>query len=590
VHPDSARRARIRRLRGAIVVATALALVTGCGSIPVDGPVRTAEDVRGDEEQRDPYVTVHVKPPAGGETPDQIVGGFLEASGVVMPEYAVARAYLAPAARKAWNPSARTTVYDQSGIETAEAPSGALQLTAPAIGSVDDEGVFTPARPGENIRVVFRLTKIEKQWRIADPPAGIYMSLQDFEREYRRVHLYFPDPTDQVLVPDAVFLPIGSGLVTALARSLLRGPTRWLAPAVKNAFPPRTELATSQVRVESGVAEVRLTAVGAPVDSTQSERLIAQLTWTLTQVPEVTSVRVFAGERPLNVLSHTQPYTRTQWQNFVPADMSQPPQDGYFVQDQRVFTPIAEGARFLFGRFGDGTIKVFEVAASPPDAAQLSVVTADGAELWMARTASPGRESLRLRGRQLHSPSFDQFGNLWVVDGRSTSPVVRVLRPAGGPAIVVDTPELRDRSVQRLRVADDGVRVALITHRRNGPAELLVGRVERSGGRLSLGAFRVVEQRLIEPHDVAWDQADRPDRAERLVVIAQEPRTQRQPYFVSLDGYEIQPGEPLAGIESISAAPRRPLVAATEGQKIWELGPGGSWVQVEDGVRPVYPG
>jgi len=557
-----------------------LACLTGCATIPVDGPVEAAGDVGTGEQQPDPYVRVFARPPAGGETPTQIVNGFLEATGSVEPGYAVARSYLAPTVSGSWDPGARITVYDHPGATVTEEGGGTQLLSAPAVGSVDYQGVFTPAGPSEEVRARFRLAKVKGQWRIADPPTGIYISAQDFAREYRRVYLYYPAPEGQVLVSDPVFLPVRSGLATALVRSLLRGPTRWLAPAVRTAFPANSMLAR-EVRVEGGTADVQLSSGAAPRDETVRERLVAQLVWTLSQVPGVTSVRVSAGGQPLDVRSHGQPYVLAQWRVFEGVEARQE-QDGYFVFGDRVWTPIGAGGRALFGRFGDGRETVYEVAASP-DAELVGVVTADRTRVVTAGKTALERVTERMTGAALHSPSYDQFGNLWVVEGDSPRPVLWLLRPSGGRQTRIEAPELGDRSVRRLRVAGDGTRVALITERA-GRRELLIGRVQGSGERIALTGLRVVAHLLLNPRDLAWESHD------RVVVVAEERRAQRQPYFVTVDGAEIQPGEPLVAIDTIAAAPGQPLVAATEDGRIWELRPGGPWVVVGKGVRPVYPG
>ena len=49
----------------------------------------------------------------------------------------------------------------------------------------------------------------------------------DFVKVYRAQDLYFFDPTDQVLVPDAVFVPAGTSptsLVSNLVNALLNNP------------------------------------------------------------------------------------------------------------------------------------------------------------------------------------------------------------------------------------------------------------------------------------------------------------------------------------------------------------------------------
>ena len=88
----------------------------------------------------------------------------------------------------------------------------------------------------------------------------------DFVKVYRAQDLYFFDPTDQVLVPDAVFVPAGTSptsLVGNLVNALLKNPQpKWLqgqgssSPAV-TAFPPHTKLGTVTVDGSTGDRRLR---------------------------------------------------------------------------------------------------------------------------------------------------------------------------------------------------------------------------------------------------------------------------------------------------------------------------------------------
>jgi hypothetical protein len=189
---------------------------------------------------------------------------------------------------------------------------------------------------------------------------------------------------------------------------------------------------------------------------------------------------------------------------------------------------------------------------------------------------------VRLRGRALHSPTYDQFGNLWVVDGDGPRPAVHYL-PARGAAQRAVLPQLGDAGILVMRVADDGTRVALVATE-GGRSQVLVGVVQREPRRLVVTQLRRMGHRLLSARDLAWSQGD------ELVVLAAEARAQLQPYYVNLDGSQVQPGETLADIASIAAAPGQPLLASTTDKQVWRLRTGGPWTRIGPGEQPVYPG
>jgi hypothetical protein len=258
------------------------------------------------------------------------------------------------------------------------------------------------------------------------------------------------------------------------------------------------------------------------------------------------------------------------------------PQTGYYLRGGRLHSL---GPAPATGPLGDGTRPVSSVAVSP-DGTAIAAVSADRRTVWTGPRGEPTRLRVAVQGRGLHSPSYDQFGNLWVVDGDGVNPSVRWMPasgPANGKALPVAIPELAGASIQVLRVADDGTRVALVATR-GDRSEAMVGVVRREPTRRVVTGLRRVGQRLLSARDLAWAEGN------QLVVLAAEARAQLQPYYVSLDGSQIEPGEPLAGIASIAAAPEQPLLAATTDGRLWRLKPEGPWVQVGPGEHPVYPG
>jgi len=566
-----------RAATAAVGALAAAALAAGCAALPTDGPVHSGRDVSSPEEVGEPYVRVFAEPPRGGENVYQIVEGFLEASGSVEVDYATARAYLAPATGRSWRPRFRISVYDHNHAAVTQPEAGLVRFVAPQVGSVDDQGGFTAAQPGQQVGASFRLAQFSGQWRIVDVPPGLYVSQQDFEREYRALDLFYYDPDRRVLVPDPVFLPVRAGPATALTRALLRGPSGWLASSVVSEIPAGTGLDGDSVDVNGGVAHVRLDKRALAADPPGLERMIAQLVSTLVQVPEVSAVRISVQGVELSLAGGKTIHEVGDVSRYEPADhtLQQP---GYHLRDRRLYSV---GAAPVAGPLGDGSHPLSAAAASP-DGSAIAAISADRRTLWTTPRNEPNPIRVRIRGRALHSPSYDQFGNLWVVDGDGANPSIRWL-PAKGGALPILVPELGGASVPVLRVADDGVRVALVATS-SGRSEVLVGVVQREPTRLVVSGLRRMGQRLLSVRDLAWVKGD------QLVVLAAEARAQLQPYYVSLDGSHVEPGEPLADIASIAAAPAQPLLAATTDRHVWQLRPGGPWVRVGPGEYPLYPG
>ncbi len=138
------------RRRAAAAVALAAALLTGCSSLPTSGPVRAGRDLQADRD--DVGVRVIGQPPVPGSRPQDIVRGFLQAGADFVNDHAVARLYLAPAARERWKPSTGTAVYDRSEAPFSVEPTGdgKVELTATEVASIDGQGHYrrTPGAPG----------------------------------------------------------------------------------------------------------------------------------------------------------------------------------------------------------------------------------------------------------------------------------------------------------------------------------------------------------------------------------------------------------------------------------------------------------
>lgn len=565
---------RIRR--GAVLSLVALLATSGCATIPSEGTPQEATTVSPlGTEPRDSSVRVFAEGPRDGDSVYQIVNGFLAASGTAEEGYRKATTFLTEGRAARWYPGARITVYDHNGARVRDVGDNVLEFTAPAVGSVDDQGVFSAAAPDAEVDAAFHLVKSSGRWRIDDLPPGLYMSQQDFQREYLSVNTYFYNrqPDSAVLVPDPLFLPKRGELATALMSALLRGPSRWLVSAVSSGI-PRAAALEGQVRVTSGVATVPLRAGSVPDAGVDRENMLAQLVMTLTEAPGVSAIEVTADGAPVTLQDKSR-LTREDVSFLLPADLRPPEPTSYFLRDGVAYTA---GSPPHQGPF-EADVKLSEIAVAPGGAI-VAGISKDRTTVLTAPNNAPDSPEIRLEGENLRSLTFDQDGRLWVLDGEGPETVLRRL-PKSGEAVTVTPRGFLASQVTRMRVAADGVRLAMVLDTREG-AHVYLGVVTETGDGVVVGSVRRLGYGLIEPRDVAWAGPI------RIVVLASEPNAQPQPYSVRVDNYSIGAADVLADIVSVAAAAGEPMLAGTSKNQLWRLD--STWTRVGTGTAPSYPG
>lgn len=567
-------------MRRPALVAAAVVLLAGCAAVPSNGPVQQGERVQADEQQ-EPRVRVFALPPQGGESQLDIVNGFLEAATNDDADYAIARQYLASRDRDRWRPKG-VQVYDTDSSSPFQVNGTEVVLSGRAVGTVSSDGSYRPDPPARSVRETFHLVRESGEWRIADPPERLYVSKFDFERVYKLVNVYFFDRTRRMLVPDPVYLRDRGDLVTEVTQRLLRGPTGWLRPAVFNQFPLTTVLATDDVPVDGGVASVQLSRDVQDTGSEERRRMAAQLVWTLTQIQDITAVRISVKDGSFDPVDE-RPQRPRDWQAYDP-NSRQPGSAGYYLDGNRL-TRI-DGTGTVEGPFGDGQLAPSVAAVAPGDN-RVAAVTDDGRVVRVGRLGKGERAEVWLRATHpLTALSLDGAGNLWVLGTAGTKSLVYVLQ---GPdrKLLATVEKLGDRPIQKLRVARDGVRVAFIAGE-EGKGVLLLGRIEWSE---ASGVTHVVVRDLVplapqftSVYDVGWAGPS------QLAVLAQDPRGPLQLYYLSVDGSRdravVAPEKPV----SVAAAQGEPLLVGTQSPNtIWKQS-GDSWMRVNAGRVPIYPG
>ncbi|MEU0196546.1 MULTISPECIES: LpqB family beta-propeller domain-containing protein [unclassified Streptomyces] len=585
-------------------------LLAGCASMPDSGDLRSVESTPRQESQ----VRVFAVPPGEDAAPSDIVQGFLEALTSDDPDYKTARQYLTGEAAKTWRPELSTTVLTEGPGAKPEGTGGredtgdiTYRLTGTKVATVDAQQAYAPAT-GEYGRTV-HLTQDDKsgQWRIDVLPQGVVMGESDFQRNYMSVNKYYlasntvaaGEDSQPTAVADPVYVRRRVDPMTQVVRSLLNGPTRWLGPVVRSSFPTGTALAKDAGTLtpdDRNRLTVPLNDKAAGIGINRCQEMAAQMLFTLRNLsPAVDEVELRADGTELCALSQGAAEA-TAFRSSV-----RPPDYLYFVdgKDRLVRIPAGNSGTKpdpAPGALGEGDTALRSVAVSR-DEHTAAGVSLDGRSLYVGSLVSGGslgEPVLRSHGRtesdRLTTPSWDADDGLWVADRDPDDPRLLLLEDGKGEPLEVRTPHL-DGRIQAVRVAADGVRIALVVEK-GGKKTLLIGLIERDEKPGGKPAVRVVELRSATPEleevtAMSWAGDS------RLVVVGREHGGVEQMRYVQVDGStpDVPAPAALTGVKEVTAAEddQLPLVAySVDG--IVRLPSGEQWQKVTEGTAPVYPG
>ncbi|MFC7842654.1 LpqB family beta-propeller domain-containing protein [Streptomyces sp. NPDC001046] len=605
---DREGRGRRRHARVTAFATGGVLVLAGCASMPDSGDLRDVESTPRQETQ----VRVFAVPPGEDAKPQDIVQGFLEALTSDDPDYKTARQYLTGDAAKTWRPELSTTVLtDAPGAKAvgADGPEDAGEmsyvLTGTKVATVDAQESYAPAT-GAYDRTVHLTQDDKRQWRIDVLPQGVVMGQSDFQRTYMSANKYYfasntaeaAADSQPTAVADPVYVRRRVEPVKQMVNSLLSGPNRWLGPVVRSSFPTGTALAKNAGALtpdDRNRLTVPLNDKAAGVGTNRCEEMAAQLLFTLRNLsPTVDSVELRAGGAELCTLG------RAGADAAAFRTTARPPNFLYFLDGKHrlVRTSVGNGTETdpAPGALGDGDTALRSVAVSR-DEHTAAGVGLDGKSLYVGSLVSGGslgEPVLRSTGPseadRLTTPSWDADDGLWIADRDPDNPRLLLLQEGKGEPVEVRTPEL-DGRIQSVRVAADGVRIALVVDK-GGKKTLLIGLIERDEKPGGQPDVRIVELRSPSPElekvtTMSWAGDS------RLVVVGREHGGVEQMRYVQVDGStpDVPAPAALSGVKGVTASEddQLPLVAdSVDG--IVRLPSGAQWQKVTQGTAPVYPG
>ncbi|HEV2778017.1 MAG TPA: LpqB family beta-propeller domain-containing protein [Actinophytocola sp.] len=576
------------RLAGlALVVA---ALLAGCANIPEQSSPQAVPNGGGN-------------PPGPNTSPDDdadpltLVRGFVGAAG--NPE--VAKGYLTPEAREAWQADAPPTIIDETFV-TAPLPiqdrraQGQEQpneftvvLTVTKVGRLGSDRAFVPAFGSEEYRVQVRRDNASAPWRIQTPPEPVLISLPDFTASYQQVRVYFFDPEFRVIVPDLRYvLAQPGGVPDRVVRLLLDGPSDTLVNAVKTAIEDGAELRTNAVADTDGALVVNLTKLG---DLTPDERdlIAAQIVLTLRDVTQSRIRLMVDGQALVPGHGDWRPSDVPSYDAVAKPNADLP---GMFTNTATGRVHSLRNGDPVAGPAGNGDLRVTSAAQSF-DGSSIAVVheVPTGARLRIGPIGQPLAE-VDLEASTLTRPTW-LFGTptaasneVWTVqNGVDVFRVVRTGTGTWSPS-KVNAGVLREfGTITDLRLSRDGVRMAAVA---NG--QVVVATVVRARDSVTIQSPRTLQgTRVKDVVGVDW-------RSQDTVVVATA-QTGQLVLNLSVDGFDVKPytsqnlGTP---VSAIAAAPDRDVVVtdrvgmwtSSDTNQVWQLQP----QHQIPGARPFYPG
>ena len=585
---------RGRRALPASLLVTLLAtllLASACVSVPTSGPV---EKIAGQPPTCTNCINVDVAPPAVGDTPREIVVGFLRANSNFQPAYAVARQFLSTAAAEKWSPEARVQIY--SGAP--QASGNRVVLSGQLVGQLGPDRTYTPqARP---LNIDFGLVEERPgEWRISTPPQGLLVADFVFDSFYQPFNLYFIG-NGRSLVPNPIYLPNlrnQAGLASVLMRALINGPSAWLKPAVGTALPPGAAVSGDAVTITDGIAEVPLNGVVSSLNDSQRSLLAAQVVYTLGQpLVGISGVRFTVDGQPFRVPGgDPDTYVVRRDINFpdldpVPAIAAD---QVYAMRTRGVelinAVAVVADPKPMAGPFGEGAVEVESLAVSP-SGTDLAAVSGNGSTLQTGAT-NGGPVTRVLTGvENLLRPQYSRFGEIWAVGDRGAGQRFWVI--GGGKQIEVDPVLPVGARIVAFRLGPDAARIAVVLERA-GRTEVGLMRIVRSE-RVTVDGWRPLQLNrpstasLTRFADVGWA-----DGTNLIVLAGPRGTAPLAPYRVSEDAFQVSAeGEATnwdaVGI-TVSLQNQAVIVIGRDGQTWRDAGT--QWVEYLDRVRAIaFPG
>ena len=520
------------------MVMAILSVLVGCAAIPAAGPLEVIDSqVEADNE----FVRVIAKPPAPGMTALDIVEGFITSISDASNDYSIARQYLAADVSAQWNPD-EILVFDSSSVTFQLVGSNKVEVQGSAVGEITKFNRLRIFEQAKKFSYAFKLDTINSNVRISTRPESTLISYGNLIRSYSGYSLYFVDEEREFLAPEAIWLPdFSSGIETRLVREIIAGPKTQL----KTAIPQSLQLEFDSVGYEDAILTLRLQFTTGSTSESQRNLFIAQIVWTLTQLPDVESIRVYINSQPVRVKNTINlkrdlfnEFTQERAPNALPLFVSS--NDSLLRGDEKGVSEISQIAPL----------------SSMSITKDLSIMAGiRGRRAFVATNLSFSNP--QQVARSVRSVEFDNRLRLWMV-----------MQQGGLKVWLANSNTTRDvflpdsRSVTAFAPASDAARAAIVLDSPNG-GQLRIGDINQQGTSMRVLGYRKVERFFGEVFDVDWINAN------ELAVLGRAGVEQPEVYVLNVTTGDIRRLGGPTGITEVFAGFQLPIYVLSEFGQYW---------------------
>ena len=560
-----------------------VSLMSACTTLPESGQVHRQAADQPDRPQDAPYFN----PPGPDKdgSPAATVSGFLLAMTANPLSTSVARTFLTERAKASWKPNRGTIAYEAVTVQqTTEGANVRLADTH----HLDARGGWLGGAPGRTETLHIQLISEKGQWRIDNPVNALVVPTSFFDRSFARFNLYFYDQTGRVLLPDPVFIARGEQTATNLVRGLLAGPGSSLSEVSRSALPSRTDLDLSVIVTESGVAEVPLSRDVLRATPQELSRAVDQLAWTLRQVPGIERVRITVAGAPVPLSGGRIDAPVTSGSGFDAAGPASAELWG--LRGGRVVDLKDSEGTATTGPFGRPGYSMRSIAVSESPR-RIAAVSGNGTTVFVAPAEGGDASTPVARpvigGTDILRPSYDMFGDLWLID--RTSSGARVLVVRGEQVRRIRIPGVTGAAISAFSVARDGSRLAVAYAGSRAPSVRVTDILRTDEGIVSGAgqsrAFAAGGRDAIRLADVGWRDPG------TLAVLSRTSAETSQVSYISADSSPVAPDltEPSVfrgAAQSMVIVPHLnlPLMVITPDQRLYTLSSNGNWPRTDSKV------
>lgn len=495
----------MRRLTYAVLVVLLAVALAGCVGVPDSGPVVTTKD-QGNPVSDPGAQFIDPLPPQPGQSPTEIVRGFINAMQAWPSQTATAKQFLTTDAAQAWDPQQETITYDAT--PTPEDKAGDVVVSLDGADHLDERGAWQGQLTRGHRTLTFSMALDDDEWRIDKAPNALIVPQTWFSERYRQVSVYYFDPTASILEPEPVFVPRGEQLASTLVHALLLGPGPGLEHVAQTFIPTGLEVAVGVTVSDDGVADVLLTGDAGQLSPNTVELMAAQFAWTLRQEPEVHSVRISIGGEPVPLPGGAGSFRVDIGAGYDPAGFQASPLL-YGLRGGRVVAGNADAFDPVKGPLGSTAYDLRSVGVDLVGE-HAAGVRSSGESVLLGPLSDDGRQQVRevAVGRNFLRPAWDFEDRMWLVDRTSNGAKVLYADHGGsGPLTELRVRGVTGEQVRAFLVSRDGTRlIAVVRH--GDSDDLVVSRIEHTvTGRVSgaVPAERIDVGDVDLPiHDLTW--------------------------------------------------------------------------------------